>query len=105
MDKYSYLYILANKRNGTLYIGVTADLIKRIYEHKNNLVEGFSKKYKVHKLVYYEQHYDITEAILREKQVKKWKRLWKLKLIEQFNPDWNDLYNTIIVSGSLRPQR
>ena len=82
MDKYSYVYIITNKRNGTLYIGVTSNLIRRIYEHKNGLVDGFSKKYKLHMLVYYEQHLDIKAAITREKQIKKWNRLWKLKLIE-----------------------
>ena len=85
MNKYSYVYIITNKRNGTLYVGVTSDLVKRIYEHKNGFVDGFSKKYKLHKLVYYEQHLDIEAAITREKQIKKWNRLWKLKLIESFN--------------------
>ncbi len=96
MDKYSYVYIIANKRNGTLYIGVTSNLIKRVYEHKNELADGFSKKYKLHKLVYYEQHLNIEAAITREKQLKKWNRLWKLKLIESINPKWRDLYQDII---------
>ena len=82
-----YIYILANKRNGTLYIGVTSNLVKRVYEHKNNIIEGFSKKYHVHKLVYYEITNDIESAIRREKQLKKWNRKWKLELIEKNNPE------------------
>jgi putative endonuclease len=93
--KQFYVYILCSKRNGTLYIGVTSDLVKRVYEHKFNLVEGFSKKYNVHRLVWYETHDSAESAITREKQIKKWKRMWKLKVIEQNNPDWNDLYETI----------
>jgi len=95
MNSY-YVYILASQRNGTLYIGVTVDLVKRIYEHKNNLVPGFSKKYKVHKLVYYEECRDVKAAIEREKKLKKWKRIWKLELIENNNPEWKDLYYSII---------
>jgi putative endonuclease len=87
-----YVYILASKRNGTLYIGVTSNLIKRVYEHKKNLVDGFTKKYNIHKLVYYEITKDIESAISREKQLKKWNRKWKLKLIEKNNPEWRDLY-------------
>jgi putative endonuclease len=90
-----YVYILCSKRNGTLYTGVTSDLVKRIWEHKNNLVDGFTKKYNVHRLVWYEMHESAESAITREKQIKKWKRAWKLKLIEQFNPDWTDLYESI----------
>ena len=86
-----YVYILASKRNGTLYIGVTNDLIRRVYEHKNGLIEGFTKKYSVKNLVYYEQTNDVREAILREKRLKKWNRDWKIKLIEKMNPDWKDL--------------
>jgi putative endonuclease len=93
--KESYVYILCNKQNGTLYIGVTSDLIKRIYEHKNNLIDGFSKKYHVHHLVWYELHETAVGAILREKQIKKWNRQWKLNLIERDNPEWNDLYETV----------
>ncbi len=96
MTKQYYVYILANKRNGTLYIGITNDLVKRVYEHKNNLIEGFTKKYFVHVLVYYEIAEDVNSAILREKQLKKWKRSWKLKLIEKFNPEWKDLYSSLI---------
>jgi len=92
----SYVYILASQRNGTLYIGVTSDLIKRVYEHKCNSADGFTKKYNVHNLVYYEIHTEIEEAISREKQIKKWNRTWKLKLIEEKNPEWNDLYEKII---------
>ena len=87
-----YIYILANKRNGTLYIGVTSNLVKRVYEHKNNIIEGFTKKYNIHKLVYYETTNDIESAIRREKQLKKWNRKWKTNLIENSNPEWIDLY-------------
>jgi putative endonuclease len=87
-----YVYILASKRNGTLYIGVTNDLVKRVYEHKNGLIEGFSKKYGVHMLVYYEQTNDSYSAIEREKRLKKWKRQWKIELIQKSNPGWRDLY-------------
>jgi len=90
-----YVYILCSKRNGTLYIGITSDLIKRLYEHKNDLVNGFTKKYNVHRLVWYEIHESAESAITREKQIKKWKRAWKIKMIEQSNPEWNDLYETI----------
>ncbi|MEK7561010.1 MAG: GIY-YIG nuclease family protein [Patescibacteria group bacterium] len=86
-----YVYILANKQNGTFYIGVTNDLQRRMYEHKNNLIEGFTKKYGVHKLVYYEHTTDIQGALQREKQLKKWQRKWKLRLIEESNPEWKDL--------------
>jgi putative endonuclease len=91
-----YIYILASKKNGTLYIGITGDLIKRIDEHKQNTVAGFTKKYNVHTLVYYEVFQDIEEAILREKQMKKWNRSWKINLIEEKNPEWKDLYSEII---------
>ncbi len=95
-DKGYYIYILASKKNGTLYIGVTSDLIKRVYEHKNDLIDGFTKKYKVHNLVYYETTDDITSAITREKQLKKWNRAWKIDLIEKKNPEWKDLYFSIL---------
>ena len=94
--KQTAVYILANKRNGTLYIGVTSDLVKRIWEHKNNLVDGFTKKYGVHLLVYYELHDDMEGAIVREKRLKKWERAWKLRLIEEKNPNWDDLYTSIL---------
>lgn len=90
-----YVYILAGRRNGTLYIGVTNDLVRRVYEHKYGLVSGFTKRYHVHILVYYEQWQDVTQAILREKQLKKWKRKWKLVLVEESNPDWLDLYSEL----------
>ena len=89
------VYILTSKRNGTLYIGVTSDLLKRCWEDKNNLVDGFTKQYGVHQLAYFELHRDMTEAIAREKQLKKWNRAWKLKLIEKHNPDWKDLWKEI----------
>jgi putative endonuclease len=91
-----FVYILASQKNGTLYIGITSNLIKRIWEHRNNLVEGFTKKYNVHTLVYFEQTENVQSALLREKQLKKWKRGWKLKLIEKDNSKWKDLYNDII---------
>ena len=87
---------MASKRNGTLYIGVTSDMAKRVWEHKNDLVEGFTKRYHVHSLVWYELHESMESAIKREKSMKEWKRVWKLELIESVNPDWDDLYHTII---------
>ena len=96
VNKQTAVYILASKRNGTLYIGVTSDLIKRIWEHKNNMVEGFTKRYGVHQLVWYEVHESVESAIVREKRLKEWKRKWKLELIESSNPHWQDLYNTIV---------
>ncbi|MCG5501440.1 GIY-YIG nuclease family protein [Ectothiorhodospira lacustris] len=86
------VYILASKRNGTLYIGATSDLIKRVWEHKNDIAEGFTREYQVHTLVYYEQHSDMLAAITREKQLKKWNRAWKIDLIEKQNPQWRDLW-------------
>ncbi len=91
-----YVYLLASKRNGTLYLGVTSNLIKRVNEHKNNLVSGFTQKYKIHNLVYYETTDDINSAITREKQLKKWKRTWKIELIEKNNLGWRDLYFELI---------
>ena len=96
MNKYYYVYILTNKINGTLYIGVTSDLIKRIWEHKNKFVDGFTKKYEVDKLVYFEQYRDPINAIKREKRLKKYNRKWKMELIEKENPDWKDLYEGLI---------
>jgi putative endonuclease len=87
---------MASRRNGTLYTGVTNDLVKRVYEHKNDLADGFTKKYRVHALVYLEQTGDVNSAIAREKQLKKWNRKWKLDLIEKSNPKWNDLYKTLL---------
>ncbi len=94
--KQYYVYILANQPRGTLYIGVTGDLVKRIWQHKNDVVPSFSEKYQTHTLVYYEQHETMLAAITREKQLKKWNRDWKIKLIEAFNESWNDLYSQII---------
>ncbi len=91
-----YVYILASKKNGTLYIGVTNNLVRRIHEHKHKLVPGFTKKYNVGNLVYFEATPDIVSGINREKQLKKWNRNWKIKLIQKENPDWNDLYEGII---------
>ena len=89
------MYILCSKRNGTLYTGVTSNLPKRIYVHKHNLVDGFTKKYSVHSLVWFERYESADEAITREKQIKKWNRKWKLELIEEKNHEWNDLYDSI----------
>ena len=96
MRKQPAVYILANKRNGTLYTGVTGDLVKRVWQHRNNLAEGFSSKHATHLLVYYERHDDMPGAITREKQIKAWKRQWKIRLIEEFNPYWRDLYSDIV---------
>jgi putative endonuclease len=89
------VYILASGRSGTLYIGVTSDLIARIWQHKNDVVEGFTKRYSVHTLVWFEQHATMESAITREKAIKAWKRSWKVELIEAQNPDWRDLYAEI----------
>lgn len=97
-----FVYILASKRNGTLYIGVTNNLIKRVYEHKQKTVEGFTKKYYVDKLVYFEEYKSPEEAIVREKKLKKWNRSWKLKLIEDKNSNWEDLYEKFLPSSSRR---
>jgi putative endonuclease len=96
MKKQFYVYILASKRNGTLYTGVTSDLIQRVWQHEQDLVEGFTKKYRVKKLVYYEVHDNAESAITREKQIKKWRRKWKLRLIEEKNPQWKNLYDEIV---------
>jgi putative endonuclease len=95
MSEY-YVYILANKRNGTLYTGWTNDLVRRVYEHKNDFVKGFTKKYGVNTLVYFEQCDDYDAALQREKQIKEWKRKWKLELIEKVNPLWQDLYDELL---------
>jgi putative endonuclease len=96
VNKQPAVYILANKRNGTLYIGVTSNLVKRVWEHKNDLVEGFTKRYSVHLLVWFELHESMESAIVREKRLKEWQRNWKIELIEGSNPKWHDLYNTIL---------
>lgn len=90
------VYILASARNGTLYIGVTSDLVKRVWQHKNDFVEGFTKQYGVHTLVWYEVHETMESAIAREKALKNWHRAWKIRLIEESNPAWLDLYEKLI---------
>ena len=90
------VYMLASQRNGTLYIGASSDLVRRVGEHKQNFVEGFTKQYGVHDLVWYEQHEDMLAAISREKMLKEWKRAWKLELIEKMNPEWKDLYESLV---------
>jgi putative endonuclease len=97
MNKIYYVYILASRRNGTLYIGITSDLVKRVWEHKDKTIKGFTAKYNVNKLVYYEEHNDVNDAIQREKMLKEWNRKWKLELIEKDNPYWNDLYGRITI--------
>ena len=99
MEKNSYVYILASRKNGTIYIGVTTHLIDRVFQHKNKCAPGFTTIYNVGKLVYYEQHFDIKDAISREKQLKLWRRKKKLALIEKTNPTWRDLYNEICSSA------
>jgi putative endonuclease len=96
MERQPCVYLLASQRNGTLYTGVTSCLTKRVWEHKNNLVEGFSKKYGVHSLVWYEVHETMESAIQREKAIKNWKRNWKIKVIEEKNPKWRDLYSDLL---------
>jgi putative endonuclease len=95
-EKTFYVYLLASQRNGTLYVGVTSDLIRRVHEHKTDAVDGFTKKHAVHSLVYFEQCVDASSAIAREKQIKKWNRAWKIELIEKDNPEWLDLYEALI---------
>ncbi len=95
MEKDFYVYIMASKKNGTLYVGVTSNLVKRVYQHKLNLAESFTQKYSAHTLVYYEQHFSAESAIKREKRLKEWQRKWKIELIEKTNPEWNDLYTEI----------
>jgi putative endonuclease len=96
MEKVFYVYILASKQNGTLYIGVTNDLVRRVYEHKEGLAAGFTKKYDVKMLVYFEQHAEAATAIQREKTMKEWPRQWKINQIETTNPTWRDLYADIV---------
>lgn len=96
MTKQSAVYLLASQRNGTLYIGVTSNLIKRVWQHKNNTIDGFIKQHQVHNLAYFELHGSMEEAIKREKQLKKWNRSWKIELIEKDNPYWHDLWEDII---------
>ena len=96
MERQPCVYLLASKRNGTLYAGVTSNLVKRVWEHKNNIVEGFTRKYEVHTLVWYEVHETMESAIQREKAIKHWKRAWKIKVIEEINPQWQDLYTDLL---------
>ena len=96
MDKQPAVYMLSGKRQGTLYVGVTSNLVKRVWTHKSNMVEGFTKKYRVHMLVWYELHADMDSALIREKRLKEWKRAWKIELIEKENPRWEDLYLGIV---------
>ena len=98
MEKQPCVYLLASGYNGTLYVGVTSDLIKRVYQHKNNLVEGFTKRYNVHNLVWYELHEQMESAILREKQIKKWDRKAKIGLIQKANSSWRDLWDELIAN-------
>jgi len=95
IERYYWVYILASRIGGTLYVGVTNDLLPRTYEHRSDELAGFSKQYAVHRLVYYEPHNDIEAAIRREKRLKKWNRAWKVRLIEESNPNWDDLYPKI----------
>jgi putative endonuclease len=90
------VYLLASQRNGTLYVGVTSDLVQRIWQHKNDLAEGFTKRYGVHMLVWYEECGTMEAAISREKAIKEWKRAWKIRLIENRNPEWKDIYNELL---------
>jgi putative endonuclease len=95
MDRQPCVYIITNQRNGTLYVGVTSDLPKRIWQHKNHVVEGFSQRYRLNKLIWYETHNNMKSAICREKAIKKWSRRWKLMIIEDMNPEWRDLYKDV----------
>ena len=96
-DRAYYVYILASRIGGTLYIGVTSDLVRRVYEHREKLVRGFTERYGLSRLVYFEQFGDVRAAILREKQMKRWRRAWKVRIIEEKNPNWDDLYPSIAV--------
>jgi putative endonuclease len=96
MEKDFHVYMLASDRNGTLYVGVTSNLVQRIWQHRTDTVDGFTKRYRVHRLVWFEAQPDAPSAITREKQIKEWKRAWKLALIEAGNPQWRDLYETIL---------
>ena len=96
MPRYPCVYMLASRRNGTLYLGVTSHPIKRVWQHKNDLVESFTKRYGVHSLVWFESHATMDAAIAREKAIKRWKRAWKLRLVEASNPEWRDLYDDLV---------
>jgi putative endonuclease len=95
MARPGFVYLLASRPHGTLYVGVTSDLVRRIWEHRNDLVQGFTRQYGVHRLVYFERYEDVRDAIAREKQLKKWNRAWKLQLIREANPTWRDLYEDL----------
>ena len=99
MERIPCVYLMASKRNGTLYTAVTSDLVKRVWEHKNNAVAGFTSRYGVHTLVWYEVHGTMESAISREKAVKNWKRAWKIRMIEETNPRWDDLYPGLLASA------
>ncbi|MGV3569785.1 MAG: GIY-YIG nuclease family protein [Ramlibacter sp.] len=105
MEKHPAVYILASGRNGTLYIGVTSDLVQRVWQHREDLAEGFTQRYGVHRLVHYEQFGTMELAIQREKRLKKWDRQWKLRLIEEANPEWVDLWDAILGSAGFPPSR
>ena len=96
MTKQPCVYLMASRKNGTLYVGITSDLVKRVWEHKNDVVEGLTKRYRVHTLVWYEVHQAMESAICREKAIKEWKRTWKIELIEHVNPEWRDLYPNML---------
>ncbi len=96
VEKFPAVYIMASKKNGTLYTGVTSDLVGRVWEHKNNVFKGFSRRHNIKLLAWYEFHQTMPDAIEREKNIKEWKRLWKVKLIDEFNPQWNDLYEHLL---------
>jgi putative endonuclease len=103
--KQFFVYIMASRRNGTLYIGVTSNPVQRVWHHKQDVVEGFTRKYGVKMLVHFEPHETAESAITREKQIKKWERAWKIRLIEQSNPEWRDLYGTICIQTGFPPPR
>ena len=96
MERHYFVYILTNKAYGTLYVGITNDLVRRAWEHRNDFVEGFTRAHQLHRLVWYQAHEDVREAIAQEKRIKKWHRDWKVNLIQAKNPAWNDLYEEII---------
>ena len=104
MTSGGWVYILTNKKMGTLYIGSTTDLVGRIWQHKNKATPGFTSKYNIDKLVYYEWHDSLNNMVLRERQIKEWHRSWKLRLIIDFNPEWKDLYNDILIKSGYAPE-
>jgi len=91
-----FVYIMSNRKNGTLYVGVTADIVRRTYEHRTGAIEGFTRRYGLKRLIWFEQHDEIAHAIQREKHIKDWPRAWKVRLIENLNPEWEDLYSTLL---------